>query len=99
MDLQITLFIWKKNCVAKFPMCLFVSVKIPRKNKLFLKMACHFYFQSSKPLLMAVRGVVFDVSEGKGKTKMSSTCNNCTYKLIIRTLRFSVRFTFKIENL
>lgn len=47
---------------------------------------------------MAVRGVVFDVSEGKGKTKISSTCNNCTYKLIIRTLRFSVRFTFKIEN-
>lgn len=79
MDLQIILFIWgkKRNCEAKFPMCLFV--KNPRKNKLFLKMARHFYFQSSKPLLMAVRGVVFDVSEGKGKTKISSTCNNCTY--------------------
>lgn len=28
----------KRNCVVKFLMCFFVSVKILRKNKLFLKM-------------------------------------------------------------
>lgn len=48
---------------------------------------------------MVVRGVVFDVFEGKGKIKILLICNNCIYKLIIRILRFFVRFIYKIENL
>lgn len=36
MDLQITLFIWgkKRNCEAKFPMCLFVK-KSKKKQTIF----------------------------------------------------------------
>lgn len=34
----------EKNCVAKFPMCLFVSVKIPKKNQTIFKDGMTFLF-------------------------------------------------------